>query len=158
MGFLLSTIIYSNELYMFWDLGFFHWVVGMTWEGSTDRPQYTDNDNQITKDCPQNWLRLHLMPANVLLIICMTTQAWNARCSFLVRFARQRNISWHTMADGSPSIDNRGSVCQKQVSRTGTSSYIPQFLKIEIICPCPWYLLLTHKSKIIHHHLMSCVW
>ena len=32
-------------------------------------------------------------------------------------------------------------VCQKQLSRAGTSSYTPQYL---FTCPCSWYLLLTH--------------
>ena len=41
-----------------------------------------------------------------------------------------------------------GLECQKQVSRTGTSNYIPQYLWDVITCPCPWYLLLAHKSSI----------
>ena len=34
---------------------------------------------------------------------------------------------------------------QKQVSRAGTSNYIPQYLWDIITCPCPWYLLLAHN-------------
>ena len=45
-----------------------------------------------------------------------------------------------------------GLVCQKQVSRARTSNYIPQILWDVITCPCPWYLLLAHKSS------MSCWW
>ena len=37
-----------------------------------------------------------------------------------------------------------GLVWQKQVSRAGTSNYIPQILWDVITCPCPWYLFLTH--------------
>ena len=33
-----------------------------------------------------------------------------------------------------------------QVSRAGTSNYIPQYLWGVITCPCPWYLLPAHKS------------
>ena len=36
-------------------------------------------------------------------------------------------------------------VCQKQVSRAGTSNYIPQFLWDIITWPCPRYLLLAYK-------------
>ena len=38
-----------------------------------------------------------------------------------------------------------GLVCQKQVSRAGTSNYIRQTLWDVITCPCPWYLLLAHR-------------
>ena len=34
---------------------------------------------------------------------------------------------------------------QKQVSRTGTSNYIPQYLWDVITCPFPWYLLLAQR-------------
>ena len=37
-----------------------------------------------------------------------------------------------------------GKLCQKQVSRAGTSSYIPQILWDVITCPCPPYLLPAH--------------
>ena len=37
-------------------------------------------------------------------------------------------------------------LCQKQVSRVGTSNYIPQYLWDVITCPCPWYLLLAQHS------------
>ena len=39
-----------------------------------------------------------------------------------------------------------GVLCQKQVSRAGTSNYIPQKLWDVITCPCPWYLLLAQHS------------
>ena len=41
-----------------------------------------------------------------------------------------------------------GSQCQKQVSRAGTSNYLPQYPWDVITCPCPWNLLLAHKSQI----------
>ena len=41
----------------------------------------------------------------------------------------------------------RRPVCQKQVSRAGTSNYILQILWYVITCPCPWYPLLTQKSS-----------
>ena len=39
-------------------------------------------------------------------------------------------------------------LCQKQVSRAGTSNYIPQYLWDVITCPCPWYLLLAQSPHI----------
>ena len=39
-----------------------------------------------------------------------------------------------------------GHVCQRPVSRAGSSNSIPQYLWGVISCPCPWYLLLGHKS------------
>ena len=41
---------------------------------------------------------------------------------------------------------NWGVLCQKQVSRAGTSNYIPQILWDVVTCSCPWYLLLGHRS------------
>ena len=38
-------------------------------------------------------------------------------------------------------------VCQQQISRAGTSNYIPQYLWNVITCPCPWYLILPQKSS-----------
>ena len=38
-------------------------------------------------------------------------------------------------------------MCQRQVSRAGTSNYIPQYLWDVITCPCPWCLLLAHQSS-----------
>ena len=40
-------------------------------------------------------------------------------------------------------------VYQKQVSRAGTSNYIPHYLWDVITCPCPWYMLLAHKSSTV---------
>ena len=36
---------------------------------------------------------------------------------------------------------------QKQISRAEKNNYIPQYLWDVITCPCPWYLLLAHKSS-----------
>ena len=44
-----------------------------------------------------------------------------------------------------------GRVCQNQGSKVGTSNYIPQYLWDVITCPCPWYLLLAHKSTYMPH-------
>ena len=41
-----------------------------------------------------------------------------------------------------------GLMWQKQVSRAGTSNYIPKW--DVITCPCPWYLFLPHKSSYNH--------
>ena len=46
-------------------------------------------------------------------------------------------------------------MCQKQVSRTGTSNYIPQCPWDVITCPCPWYLLLTYKSPYMLPHSLA---
>ena len=45
----------------------------------------------------------------------------------------------------------RGLVGQKQVSRTGTSNYIPRYLWDIITCPCPWYLHLAHTLQWRHN-------
>ena len=45
--------------------------------------------------------------------------------------------------------DYSGVLCQKQVSRAGTSNYIPQILWDVITCSCPWYLHLTQHSWIL---------
>ena len=42
--------------------------------------------------------------------------------------------------------------CQKQVSRAGTSNYIPQYLWDVIFCPYPKYLLLAQHSWYILYH------
>ena len=42
-----------------------------------------------------------------------------------------------------------GVLCQKLVSRAGTSNYIPHFLWDVITCPCPWYLLLAQHPWFI---------
>ena len=47
-------------------------------------------------------------------------------------------------------------VFQKQVSRVGTSNYIPQILWDVITCPCPWYLLLAHKSSYVIGYAVQC--
>ena len=54
-------------------------------------------------------------------------------------------------------------MCHKQVSRAGTNNYIPQILWDVITCPCPWYLLLAHKSSytltlLFYLSLIRCVW
>ena len=38
-------------------------------------------------------------------------------------------------------------VHRHQVSSATTSNYIPQILWDVITCPCPWHLLLTHRSS-----------
>ena len=43
-------------------------------------------------------------------------------------------------------------LCQKQVSRAGTSNYIPQIARSVINCPYPWYLLLAQ------HYLERMIW
>ena len=48
-------------------------------------------------------------------------------------------------------------LCQKQISRSGTSNYIPQILWDVITCPCPWYLLLSqHSSYRVIHETTVC--
>ena len=41
---------------------------------------------------------------------------------------------------------NGGVLCKKQVSRAGTSNYIPQYLWDVITCPCLWYLFWRNNS------------
>ena len=40
-----------------------------------------------------------------------------------------------------------GPMYQKQVSRGGTSNYIPQILLDVITCPCHWYLFPAHMAS-----------
>ena len=44
-----------------------------------------------------------------------------------------------------------GVLCQKQVSREGTSNHIPLILWDVITCPCPWYWL-AHNTQINRDH------
>ena len=64
-------------------------------------------------------------------------------------------ITWHckkhSKSTGGTQM-NWGVLCQKQVSRAGTSNYIPQILWDVITCPCPWYLLLAQHSSIVLFH------
>ena len=39
----------------------------------------------------------------------------------------------------------------------GTSNYIPQTLWAVITCPCPWYLILAHKSSYIYSPCSVCI-
>ena len=39
-----------------------------------------------------------------------------------------------------------GPVCLKQVTKAGTSNYIPQIVGDVITCPCPWYPFLAPRS------------
>ena len=60
-----------------------------------------------------------------------------------------------------------GLECQKEVSRAGTSNYIPQYLWDVITSPCPGYFLLAHKytnaswirdsNRSVRHVLFACV-
>ena len=56
-------------------------------------------------------------------------------------------VWWMALTHGP--VRTCGLLCQKQVHvyRTGTSNCIPQILSDVINCPCPWYLLLAHKSS-----------
>ena len=54
-----------------------------------------------------------------------------------------------------------GLLCQKQVSRAGTSNYIPQFLWDVITRPWPWYLLLAQYPSFLifpMHQNGRCRW
>ena len=42
-------------------------------------------------------------------------------------------------------VPNCGMLYQKRVSRAMISNYIRQYLRDEITCPCPWYLLPTQR-------------
>ena len=48
-----------------------------------------------------------------------------------------------------------GVLCQKQVSRAGSSNYIPQHLWDVITCCCPWYILPSQHSSAQHYPLLS---
>ena len=47
-------------------------------------------------------------------------------------------------------------MCQKRVSRSGTSNYTPQYLCDVITCPCPWYLLLARESSNCSSQFTTC--
>ena len=50
-----------------------------------------------------------------------------------------------------------GVLYQKQVSRAGTSNYIPQYLWDVITCPCPWYLLHTEHFSYVFTGLKELI-
>ena len=60
------------------------------------------------------------------------------------RFDIIRHCVW--LSQNIVQILNWGVLCQEQVSRAGTSNYIPQYLWDVITCPSPWYLLQTQHS------------
>ena len=49
-----------------------------------------------------------------------------------------------------------GALCQKQVSRVGTSNYIPYYPWNVITCPYSWYMHLVQHARYITTHL-KCV-
>ena len=51
---------------------------------------------------------------------------------------------------------NPGVLCQKQVSRAGTSNYTLQYLWDVITCPCPWYLLRSGTTLQILWDVITC--
>ena len=55
-------------------------------------------------------------------------------------------ISWSDLENHKTS-HNKWVLYQKQVSRAGTSNYLPQILWDVIMCPSPWYRLLAHHSS-----------
>ena len=64
-----------------------------------------------------------------------------ATCPYFVKWAVWRNGPHTWGLTG----------CQKQVSRAGTSNYIPQYLWDVITCPCSWHLLLAPKPSYEHY-------
>ena len=83
------------------------------------------------------------------------------RNGLLIRSPSNQTELWFFIASREPCV-----VCQKQVSRAGTSNYIPQILWDMITCPSLWYLFLhgTHirNSRMERSHrfatlqLISC--
>ena len=65
--------------------------------------------------------------------------------------ARVKYINLH---DDTPGQHNPGDIsevlCQKQLSRAGTSNYIPQILWDVITCPCPWYPRFSQNTPKWH--------
>ena len=58
-------------------------------------------------------------------------------------------VIWWPISRSEDSGNIWGVLCQKKVSRAGTSKCIPQYLWDVITYPCPWYLLLGQHSWFI---------
>ena len=64
------------------------------------------------------------------------------------------HCSLYNEVTASRAYGNQGVLCQKQVSRAGTSNYIPLILWDVITCACPWYLILLHNTT----HTQKSIW
>ena len=69
----------------------------------------------------------------------------NRLWDYIERISSIRNL--HKLSTTVPCMMISGLACQKHMSRTGTSNYIPQILWDVITCPSPWYPFLPHKSS-----------
>ena len=84
--------------------------------------------------------------------ICLQHMVSHGGVHHIDRLVQQRHNSSALAMELHLSCSNPsicGLVCQKQVSRTVTSNYIPQILWDVITFPCPWYLHLTQSPHIM---------
>ena len=78
---------------------------------------------------------------SLLTHICVTRPQWVNRClcshiyNLIIISCPQISPFW-------------GRVCQKKLSRAGTSNYIPQILWDVTSYPCTWYPFLVHNSTV----------
>ena len=84
----------------------------------------------------------------------MTFQTWSRYSKqFHYRVCQRKFTVLHSPLSARERGNCMSTQCtHKQVSRTGTSIYIPQILRDVITCPCPWYLLLAHNTLYILFH------
>ena len=73
------------------------------------------------------------------IFVCSTSCAVQVIYSRIYIASRYQNLPQH-------GPDHIRVLCQEQVSRAGTSNYIPQYLWDIITCPYPQYLLLVQHS------------
>ena len=69
-------------------------------------------------------------------------------CELEIGFICERHYG-EQLVNCTATIDLWGCLCQTQVSKAGTSNYIPQLLWNVITCPDPWYQLLAHSSPYV---------
>ena len=74
------------------------------------------------------------------------------------KFSGLNSISCYLLVTYTPKLMWYTAHPKKQVSRAGTSKYIPQYPWNIITWPCPWYQPLAHQSPIIHPvHVLLCL-
>ena len=102
-----------------------------------------------------NWVQFLCVSQMRLSLYRLPTLRWNTRgillriAHLLVAFMFEKVDNYHLP------INIWGLACQKQVSRTGPSNYIPHNLLHVTNCPCPIYLLLEHKPIYVSATFMT---
>ena len=108
----------------------FHWHLFSWW--STYQRDNFDSDNCLVSNRRQD-----IMWTNVEPMFTDTYTSYQATVCYTYLFMITMTGICHGVL---------GAWWQERVWRAGTSNYIPQILWDVMICPCPWYILLTQQS------------